>query len=101
MRAGGFALFPLDGDGGIAQSAQELARGEHPRSAFALASSLGGHRANGGVSRPGSSWWGGWGLMGGLASLADVAGLPEGPQGSGAALEGVAMRAHRPHHGRL
>lgn len=30
MRAGGFALFPLDGDGGIAQSAPELARGEHP-----------------------------------------------------------------------
>ena len=25
MRAGGFALFPLDGDGGIAQSAPELA----------------------------------------------------------------------------
>lgn len=52
MRTGGFALFPLDGDGGIAQSVQELARGEHPRSAFALASSLGGHRANGGYHGP-------------------------------------------------
>lgn len=46
MRTGGFALFPLDGDGGIAQSAPELAsvppaesthaRREHPRSPFAL-----------------------------------------------------------------
>lgn len=55
MRTGGFALFPLDGDGGIAESAPELApvvpaqgaprestQREHPRSAFASASFPGG-----------------------------------------------------------
>lgn len=55
MRTGGFALFPLDGVGGIAESAPELApmlpaqgaptegtQREHPRSAFASASFPGG-----------------------------------------------------------
>lgn len=33
--------------------------------------------------------------------FADAAGLPQGAQGSGAALEGVAVRTHCPHHGCL